>query len=388
MNFELPEEIAIVTVVGVENLPCDILGQKKLLSSDGKEGTGNIKLPWKRPMDWFEAELACLSREALKDGKFRTVRLANPEETEQIVKLMIEPYLPCQELVILGGGHIARQLIQVGQLLGYKITVIDDRPDFSMNEYLTVNDRSICCNFSDLEKVVRLGPASSVVIVTRGHLHDMDCLRTVIKYPLAYLGMLGSRRKVALVKQTLAEEGVAQEKIDQVHMPIGLAIGAQTPAEIAVSIAAELISVRRAGETASLKDKTPAKQGEVCEMLTAADRETLDAALTAARDKTPAALATIIKSQGSTPRKSGARMLFYRDGRAYGTIGGGCAEAEVRMMALHVMDEDKPYIHKVTMTADIAAMEGMACGGMLEVFIEPVSTFYRAMEGREANGSS
>lgn len=383
MEFELPEAIVIATVIGVENLPCDILGQKKLFSPDGDKRTGNIKLPWKLPMDWLDEELACLSREALKDGKFRTARLANPEEPEQIVKVMIDPYLPCQELIILGGGHIARQLIQVGHLLGYKITVIDDRPDFAMNEYLTVHDRSICCSFSDLEKVVRLGPASSIVIVTRGHLHDMDCLRTVIKYPFAYLGMIGSRRKVALVKQTLAEEGVTQEKIDQVHMPIGLAIGAQTPAEIAVSIAAELISVRRAGGTSSLKDTTPVKQGEVCEMLTAADRETLAAALAAARAKTPAALATIIKSQGSTPRKSGARMLFYRDGRAYGTIGGGCAEAEVRRMALQVMDEDKPYIYKVVMTADIAAMEGMACGGMLEVFIEPVTAFYRAMDGRE-----
>lgn len=375
MEFDLQQESVIATVVGVENIPSSILGQKKIFAINGELKAGNIQLPGNVGLTWLEGQLAESVRETLASGAFKLTTAVNPEQPDQAVKVMLDPYLAPHELIVLGGGHIAHQLVQIGRILGYKITVIDDRPDFVLQDCLSESDRSICCSFSDIENVLALGPSSHVVIITRGHMHDLECLRKVIKYPLGYLGMIGSRRKVKMIRDLLLEEGVAAEKIDKVHMPIGLNIGAQTPAEIAVSIAAELIMVRRGGSVDSIgtAGTKPANSGG--EMITAVDRETLQKAIIAAQSQTPAALATIVSAKGSTPRKAGARMLIYRDGQTHGTIGGGCAEAEVRLAALTVIDEEKPDICKVSLSADIAALEGMACGGVLEVFIDPVKTF-------------
>ncbi|MCL5935418.1 MAG: XdhC family protein [Firmicutes bacterium] len=211
------------------------------------------------------------------------------------------------------------------------------------------------------------GLRSSIVIVTRGHRHDLDCLRQVASYPLAYLGMIGSRRRVRMVRQQLIEEGFEANKLDAVHMPIGLEIGAQTPEEIAVSIAAELIKVRRSfpGAAAPVNDsETPS----------ALDLKILEKAMVSASNDIPAALATVVRTKGSTPRKAGARMLVFRDGGVFGTIGGGCGESEVRREALNVIDENSPRIYKLSLDADTAAMEGMVCGGAVEVFIEPVNS--------------
>jgi xanthine dehydrogenase accessory factor len=185
-----------------------------------------------------------------------------------------------------------------------------------------------------------------VVIITRGHQHDQECLRRLIKYPLAYLGMIGSRRKINIVRQQLLEEGIDAEKLERVHMPVGLDVGAQTPGEVAVSIAAELLRECRGGSAHSLKDHSPKRVAVVgdVEMLSAVDREVLQKALTG--DETPAAVATIVKTRGSTPRKAGARMLVYADGRILGTIGGGCGESEVRVAALGVIDENLPQFIK------------------------------------------
>lgn len=363
MEFDLQQELAIATVIGVEKLPSSMLGQKAIFTVEGELKAENLCLPGDDGLAWLEGELAQPVRETLASGAFRLAKLANPSKQEQSATVMIDPYLLPHELIILGSGHIAQQLVKIGQMLGYRITVIDDRPDFVLKESLSENDRSICCSFSDIENILTLGPSSHVVIITRGHMHDLECLRKVIKYPLGYLGMIGSRRKVKLVRDALLEEGVDVAKIDKVHMPIGLNIGAKTPAEIAVSIAAELIMVRRGGS----------KDGG--ELISSVDRETLQRALVAAQTQTPAALATIVSAQGSTPRKEGARMLVYRDGQTYGTIGGGCAESEVRLAALTVIDKEQPDLYKVSLSAAVAALEGMACGGILEVFIEPVKKF-------------
>jgi len=382
MEFDLQQEKAIATIIGVDSLPCDIVGQKKIFKIDSNDSTGNLKLPWGMQQNWLEKQLEELVREDSTSGMFRLASLTNPDEPDQIIKVMIDPCITPDELVILGSGHVSLELVNVGRQLGYKITVVDDRPDPVLTQKLAETDRFICCNFNDIESVLKLGPRSSVVIVTRGHMYDMDCIRKVIKYPLAYLGMIGSRRKVKLVKDQLLEDGVTIQKVEKVHMPIGLDIGAQTPAEIAISIAAELIKIRRAGSGESLRvaSKTVAGVND-CEMVSSVDGETLQKAIVAAFDETPAALATIINAKGSTPRKAGARMLIFRDGQTQGTIGGGCAESEVRLEALNVIDKDKSCIHKVSMSADIAALEGMACGGMLEVFIEPVKNFSRAING-------
>jgi len=233
-------------------------------------------------------------------------------------------------------------------------------------------DALICCSFSDIEKILTPGRGSSAIIITRGHEHDLECLRKLIKYPLDYLGMIGTKRKINMARKKLIEENIDIKNINQVHMPSGLDIGAQMPEETAVSIAAEMIKVsRRGGGTCANMKGFPS----------AVDREVLQKTVKAAQHEVPAALATIIKTSGSTPRKTGARMLIYGDGDIWGTIGGGRGESEVRLAALGVIDEVKPRLHRVSMNTGPAALGGMSCGGTMEVFIEPVSTFKQIIDG-------
>lgn len=379
MEANLEQVLAIVTVIGKENLPDNILGQKLILKNNGQVEAGKLELPW------LAEQVAEIVRSNQAYGMFKLTTLTNPANPEQRVTVMIDPYLPPHELIILGGGHIAVPLATIGKILGYQITVVDDRPDFASKERFPEADRVICCDFSDIEKHLSLGPGSSVVIITRGHQHDQECLRRLIKYPLAYLGMIGSRRKIIIIKQQLLEEGIDNKKLEQVHMPVGLDIGAQTPGEVAVSIAAELLKERRGGSANSLKDSSPKRTSGAndVEMLSASDRDVLQKTLTG--DSMPAAVATIVKTIGSTPRKAGSRMLVYGDGRILGTIGGGCGEAEVRMAALGVIDEKLPRMQKVSMSADTAASEGMVCGGTMEVFIEPVESYRKVLNGGEKN---
>jgi len=381
MEFNLNQQTTIATIIATENLPGNLIGQKKTYTTKGTGKTGDLQIPW------LEKQIAEKIRQNQTNGTFETTNLTNPAQPEQNATVMLDPYQPLQELIILGGGHIALPLVKIGRMLGYRVTVIDDRPEFVSTERLAGADRTICCDFNDLEKVLTPGPGSSIIIVTRGHKHDLDCLRKVIKYPLAYLGMIGSRRKIDLARQKLTEENIPLEKINRVHMPLGLDIGAQTPAEIAVSIAAEMIKERRGGSAQSLKtgrSKAPDKN-KTSEIPTTTDREALQKALKAAHENTPAALATITKTSGSTPRKAGARMLIYKDGRTLGTIGGGLGESEISRVALKIIEQKTPRLHKISMNADLAAEDGMICGGTMEVFIEPVNTYNQIINGGETH---
>ncbi|MFX4261844.1 XdhC family protein [Pelotomaculum propionicicum] len=379
MNIDLQQGKTIITVIRQEGLDESLPGAKIMLTADGLKINGDLRLPW------LEEQAVQYVRENKSYGMFKVATLVNPAQPEQRATVMVDPYLAPPELIILGGGHIAVPLAYVGHMLGYQVTVVDDRPDFVSAERFAGIYKSICCDFNDIENILNLGPSSSVVIVTRGHMHDLDCLRRVIRYPIAYLGMIGSRRKIKMIKQVLLEDGIDMEKIEKVRMPIGLDIGAQTPAEIAVCIAAEMIMDRRGGGAGSLAEGRNLKVAHPndCEMPSIADKEALYMAIIAALEKTPAALATITMTKGSTPRKAGARMLIYRDGRIQGTIGGGCGESEVRLQAMNVIDSGKPYLHGVSLTADIAASEGMACGGVMEVYIEPADMYAEVFDGGE-----
>jgi len=378
MGINLEPGVAIVTVIRQENLSVDIVGQKQTFAPDGTGRIGNIELPW------VKAEVANYIKNDLSYGSLKRITVANPDNQIEKVTVMIDPYLPPYELVILGGGHIAVPLVKIGKILGYQVTVIDDRQDFATAQRFPEADRTICCAFSDIEKHISFGPFSSVVIVTRGPEYDQECLRLLIKYNLAYIGMIGSRRKIKLVRDSLLKEGVPAEKLEQVHMPVGLDIGAQTPGEVAVSIAAEMLKERRGGSTNSLKDSSGQKSqksaGNTEELLTSSDREVLYKTLTIT--ETHAALATIVNTIGSTPRKAGSRMLVYGDGRMVGTIGGGSGEAEVAMAALRVIETNTPCLKKVAVTAGTSGLgDSSLVSGAMEVFIEPVGAFQSALNG-------
>ena len=169
----------------------------------------------------------------------------------------LEPHAAPPALVIVGAGHIARPLCRIGAMLGLRVTVLDDRPAFATRERFPEAAEVRRADFSDPFRGVEIGPATYLVLVTRGHKYDFEALRDVLGRPArpAYVGMVGSRRRTRAALEQLAREGFAPALLSAVHAPIGLDVGAETPEEIAVSIAAEIVLLRRGGTGAPLRDK-------------------------------------------------------------------------------------------------------------------------------------
>ena len=187
----------------------------------------------------------------LSEGRAGLMMRSLPSGEE--VNLFLEPMLSTPVVYLLGGGHVSLPLARLIKTLDFKLVVCDDREDFANEERFPEADEVWVRDFRTVLDEVELGPEAYVVIVTRGHIYDKDVLAQALKQEVAYVGMIGSRRKRDMIYQTLLEEGYSQEKIKSVHSPIGLGIGAETPEEIAVSVAAELIQVRSAGQTRSRK---------------------------------------------------------------------------------------------------------------------------------------
>ncbi len=158
---------------------------------------------------------------------------------------LTEPMGRALRLVIVGAGHIARPLSKLAAEVGYQVVVLDDRPEYARPEYFPEAHQVVVGDYERELPTLAEPVMTSVVLVTRGHKHDQDCLRLVAESPLLYLGMIGSQRRVEAVYADLIAEGVSVEALREVHAPIGLEIGAQTPAEIAVSILAQMIMRRR-----------------------------------------------------------------------------------------------------------------------------------------------
>jgi xanthine dehydrogenase accessory factor len=157
----------------------------------------------------------------------------------------IEPILPHDVLLIAGAGHVGQALAALAADLDFKITILDDRPDFANPERFPRAHRHIVGNIEAELAQYPIDPFTYVVIVTRGHRRDGQALAAVVRSPARYIGLIGSKRKVVTILKDLALQGVDFPKLTSVHAPIGLDIGAVTVPEIAVSIAAELIAVRR-----------------------------------------------------------------------------------------------------------------------------------------------
>lgn len=133
----------------------------------------------------------------------------------------------------------------MAKILGYEVTVVDDRPSFANSTRFNGADRIICDDFERALDAININPQKFVVIVTKGSYSDKVCLRKVINQPARYIGMMGSYRKVKALKAELEEEGVRSESLQKLYSPIGLKIGAETPVEIAVSILSQLIKVQK-----------------------------------------------------------------------------------------------------------------------------------------------
>lgn len=270
-------------------------------------------------------------------------------------KIYIEFLRQSYNVVVCGAGHVSIAVIKMCKLLDLPVTVIDDRLEFANNAKVAGADKVMYEPFEEALDRIQGDSGTFYIIVTRGHRYDQMCLEKIINKENAYIGMIGSRLRVSKVLDYLEERGISREKLDKVYTPIGLRIGAETPAEIAVSIMAQLIEVKnkKAGRSAY-------------------DEELLDSLFSEKIKDIPKAVVTITSRKGSSPRDVGTKMVVLKDGTMIGTIGGGCVEAEIRQRAFSAIDNHKCELVKVDMTGENAEDDGMVCGGVVEVFIDPV----------------
>lgn len=269
--------------------------------------------------------------------------------------------MPRERLILLGGGHVAHALAKLAAMLEFAVTVVDDRPTFANHERFPEAERVVCDAFEPAIRALDVRASDYVCVLTRGHRWDRECLRALLGgTEPSYLGMIGSRRRVTGLLGALAEEGFDRAALERVHAPIGLMIGAVTPEEIAVSIAAQLIEHRRANPETT--DVNALAQ-------TNSDPELLRFL---AHGEGAKALCLVLETRGSTPVKSGAVMAVDTLGRGYGTIGGGCGEAEAMKRARALLGTGETAVIEVDMTEDAAAEDGLTCGGTMKVYLEDV----------------
>jgi xanthine dehydrogenase accessory factor len=174
--------------------------------------------------------------------------------------VFVEVQRRAPEMLIVGAGHIALPLAQLASMCDFAVTVLDDRPSFVTEERFPTARQRLAAPLRETVASLPVDQDTYIVLVTRGHSHDVECLLEVLDRPVGYIGMIGSQRRVDAVFQLLTEEmGIAREKLDRVYAPIGIAIGARTPAEIAVCIMGEVINVMRNGPATSISDRRRAR---------------------------------------------------------------------------------------------------------------------------------
>ena len=205
--------------------------------------------------DAIDQRALAVMEEALTDPRARD-GIRELETEEGSVELYLEIRRAVLELVVVGAGHVAQPMAHLGALLGYRVTVLDDRPDFATRERFPDAERLVRVDFSDPFTDVPIHDRSHLLLVTRGHKYDYECLVRALRADPApaYIGMIGSRRRVRATYVQLLDEGIERELLDRIHAPVGLDIGAETPEEIAVAVAAELVMLDRCGTGSSLKD--------------------------------------------------------------------------------------------------------------------------------------
>lgn len=257
-------------------------------------------------------------------------------------------------LVICGGGHISYPLCSLAKMLDYHVVVIDDRKEFANAQRFEMADDVYCMDFESALETLDFPEHAFYVIVTRGHQKDYECLKSILRKKSGYIGMIGSRAKIARTFERLREDGFSEEEQKRVHAPVGLPIGAETPEEIAVSIAAEMI------EEKSKKNNTEVP-AEILDWLLEKNEEMF--------------MLTIVSKKGSAPRKTGARMLVAKSGGMAGTIGGGAIEHAAYEKALELFRTEKEkVVEAYDLTTKEAVNIGMICGGYVEVLFERIGS--------------
>ena len=276
------------------------------------------------------------------DGSLYQRAIASLLQNGQSVSLIRkEWFCPQPRLILCGGGHVSREVAAFAHRLDFAVTVIDDRPEAVTRERFPSAEGLICDSYENLQDY--LEEDACYVVVTPDHKADLQCVSTILPTRYRYLGMIGSRKKVASTMENLKNAGFSQEKICSIFAPIGLPIGAVTPAEIALSILSQIVSE---------KNKTHAAS---------ADKALLEA-------KEPGMLCVITEKHGSAPRGVGS-MMFVGPDNILGSIGGG----EPEYLAIRHAKENGGFDTKEYSLNNTAANGlDMICGGRITVLFIPV----------------
>lgn len=239
------EAAALVTIVKKQGSTPQRVGAKMLVFADGRT-VGTIG------GGCYEDDAFWKARQVIEDHQPRLVQYELTDDFAEESGLIcggqmdvyIEPITPDPSLYIVGAGHIGYHVARLAHGVGFRIHVIDDREKFANAERFPDAAEIIVDSIPDWLHRAELPTRAFAVVVTRGHRHDLDALRALAARDLRYIGLIGSRAKIARIYEALLEESMPAECLQRVHAPIGLDIGAVTPQEIAVSIVAELIAIK------------------------------------------------------------------------------------------------------------------------------------------------
>ena len=246
---KLGQKCAVATIVQVNGSIPSYESAKMLVREDGSMlgtiGGGCV-----------EAEVWNAAREVIETEKPRHLTFSLGQDAAYDnglicggqLNIFVEPVTPQPRAYIFGGGHVSKSISKIANMAGFATVIVDDREAFSNKERFPEADATYAEPYEEVFPKLEIASSSYLVIVTRGHRDDMRVLRWAVTTEARYIAMIGSRRKTISVVKELEKEGLSRELFQKVFAPMGLEIGAETPEEIAISVVAEMIAVRRAPE--------------------------------------------------------------------------------------------------------------------------------------------
>lgn len=250
------EAVALATIIGAQGSVPRHEGSKLLVRADrsfvGTVGGGKL-----------EALVIDEALAALAEGKTRTavyslndIAAGDPGVCGGTVQIFIEPVGLLPTLLVIGGGHVGKALAELGKWAGWRVILSDDRPDYCSPEYVAGLDGYVVCKPGEISDHVPITSSTYIAAVTRGLPVDIHLIPALLKTDARYIGIIGSRRRWALTEKALHDDyGFTAEDLTRIHAPIGLELQAETPKEIAISILAEIVMVRRGGTGAPMRQQ-------------------------------------------------------------------------------------------------------------------------------------
>lgn len=312
----------------------------------------NLYKPLERRTIIDKDNLGC---EALYDLEGNFLISSNEKVLVKDCDYLSEVLIGKLELVICGGGHVGQAVYKLALFLGMNVTIIEDREEYCNKEIYPKATLKIG-KYDEIISSMDLAH-SAIVVATRGHKHDKTCVSAALPKSYKYLGMIGSKSKVAKTIELITKDindnkiNATIEKLNKIYSPIGLNINAQTPEEIAVSILAEVLSVTKAN-----KKEIQMKLSDV-EKVASLDE--------------PFVVARIIEKRGSAPREVGSYLAITKNGSLIGTVGGGAVEAVVIQNCKKILldDTQTAALFEHDLSNDNASNLGMICGGNVKIII-------------------